>query len=62
MSEFMYLLRSTGAELRLHTAPVLLGEGVRLFERADPRRFTVELAETIASPLVTHVRYEVRGR
>jgi dihydrofolate reductase len=45
-------------ELYLHTAPVLLGGGERLFGGlSDPPR--LEIVETIASPAATHVRYRV---
>ena len=43
--------------LDIHVAPVLLGAGTRLFEGVDPMQF--ELAETPASPNVTHVSYVV---
>jgi dihydrofolate reductase len=43
--------------LDLHIAPLLLGGGTRLFEGADLTLF--ELAETHASPKVTHVSYRL---
>ncbi|MDW5594741.1 dihydrofolate reductase family protein [Conexibacter stalactiti] len=44
-------------ELFLHTTPIFLGGGTRLFEDvADPR---LEVIETIHSPATTHVRYRV---
>lgn len=43
-------------ELLLHVAPVLLGDGVRLFDRLEPRR--LELARTAESPAgVVHLWY-----
>jgi dihydrofolate reductase len=45
-------------ELRIHLAPVLLGSGVRLFERADPG-LELERLEVIDSPLVSHLKYRV---
>lgn len=44
-------------ELSLHTAPVLLGGGVRLFEDAAPRQ--LEIADVTTGKLATHVRYRV---
>ncbi len=45
-------------ELRLHVAPLLLGDGRRLFERsaADVQ---LEMIETVATPQVVHIRYRV---
>jgi dihydrofolate reductase len=52
--------------LDLHIAPVVVGEGMRLFDSAGlalPARTGIELTPTrvVASPQVTHVRYEVAG-
>jgi dihydrofolate reductase len=44
-------------ELSLHIAPVLLGGGVRLFERSTPR--SLEIVDVLHGPLATHVRYRV---
>ena len=46
-------------ELQLHLAPVLLGEGVRLFDGVDPGKVRLTPVEAIASPEVTHLRYRV---
>jgi dihydrofolate reductase len=45
-------------ELHIHVAPVLLGAGVRLFDRAERR--PIELTGVVASPRVTHLTYAVR--
>jgi dihydrofolate reductase len=45
-------------ELHVHVAPVLLGGGVRLFDRAERR--PIELMRVAASPAVTHLTYAVR--
>ena len=47
-------------ELQLQIAPLLLGDGVRLFEGVDPSAVDLEIIEAIHSPLVTHVRYRVK--
>jgi dihydrofolate reductase len=46
-------------ELQTHLVPVLLGDGVRLFDGVgdEPPRF--ELTRVLDSPLVTHLRYRV---
>ena len=40
-------------------APVFFGEGRRLFDGIDRRAISLEIVETINSPLVTHLRYAV---
>ena len=47
-------------ELQVHIAPVLLGDGVRLFDAAGSSPPQLELERTIGSPSVTHIRYVVR--
>ncbi|MSR36211.1 MAG: dihydrofolate reductase [Gemmatimonadetes bacterium] len=47
-------------ELQLHVAPVLLGQGVRLFEGLDPERISMEPREAVHAPMVTHLRYGVK--
>ena len=37
-------------ELRIHLAPVLLGDGVRLFDHIDPRHVELEIARIGDSP------------
>jgi dihydrofolate reductase len=44
-------------ELQIHVAPMLLGAGVRLFDRVEPR--PIELTRTVESPSVTHLFYAV---
>ena len=53
-------------QLDLHIAPVLLGDGMRLFDASlglDTRE-GIELtpARVIETPEVTHIRYTVGGR
>jgi dihydrofolate reductase len=55
-----YLTAGHLSELQIQIAPMLLGEGVRLLEGLDPARLALEIMETVASPLVTHLRYAVR--
>lgn len=49
-------------EIWLHLAPLLLGRGVRLFDGVDRKALSVDIAEAIPSPLVTHVRYDVTNK
>jgi dihydrofolate reductase len=47
-------------EVQIHVAPVLLGDGVRLFENhLGPKWREVESTRVIESPMVTHLRYRV---
>jgi dihydrofolate reductase len=47
-------------ELQIHLAPVLLGDGVRLFDRIDTEdAIELEVTRVIDSPRVTHLRYRV---
>lgn len=49
-------------ELHLHLAPVLLGNGIRLFEHLENTPLELEAPEVLASPQVTHLRFRVRKR
>ena len=51
-----YLAAGLLDELQVHVAPLLLGDGVRLFDQAAGE---LELERVIASPAVTHLRYRV---
>jgi dihydrofolate reductase len=44
-------------ELQVHIAPVLLGDGVRLFDGGE--RGSLELVRVVDSPTVTHLKYRV---
>ncbi len=46
-------------ELQIHVAPLLLGDGVRLFENLGAVPAKLEVTRVIESPAVTHVRYRV---
>jgi dihydrofolate reductase len=51
-----YLAAGLLDEMQIHVAPLLLGGGTRLFDDAFGK---LELVRTIASPIVTHLRYRV---
>jgi dihydrofolate reductase len=46
-------------ELQIHVIPVLLGGGVRLFDRVSAGTVELELERVIDSPAVTHLRYRL---
>ena len=55
-----YLRAGLLDEIQLHVAPLLLGDGVRLFDDLGPDDAKLEPAEVIESPSVTHIKYRVR--
>ena len=55
-----YLAAGLLDELQIHLVPVLLGDGVRLFEsRAGAEQPELECTRVIESPRVAHLRYRV---
>jgi dihydrofolate reductase len=55
-----YLRAGLLDELQIHLVPVLLGDGVRLFENhLGTERRDIECTRVIESPAVTHLRYRV---
>jgi dihydrofolate reductase len=46
-------------QLEIHLAPLLLGAGIRLFDRVEADKVTLEPERVVDSPAVTHVRYRV---
>lgn len=46
-------------ELQIHVAPLLLGDGVRLFDNLGVDPPSLEVTRVIESPKVTHVKYRV---
>lgn len=49
-------------ELLIHLVPVLLGDGVRLFEPLDREQPVLETIEVVTSPGTTHLRFRVMTR
>jgi dihydrofolate reductase len=45
--------------MQIHLIPVLLGDGVRLFDGLGANAADLEITRTIESPAVTHIRYRV---
>jgi dihydrofolate reductase len=54
-----YLKAGELDELLIHVAPILIGEGVRLFDDPGADQVELECIEAIQSPAVTHLRYRV---
>jgi hypothetical protein len=46
-------------EVQIHLVPVLLGGGVRLFDRLETDPIGLEATRVLASPSVTHLRFRV---
>jgi dihydrofolate reductase len=49
-------------EMQIHLAPVLLRDGVRLFDQLGDAQLELEVTRALHSPSVTHVRYSVVKR
>ncbi len=46
-------------EIQIHLVPVLLGDGIRLFEHLDTEHIELERTRVIESPFATHLRFRV---
>jgi dihydrofolate reductase len=46
-------------EIQIHLVPVLLGEGIRLFEHLGAEQIELEQTRVIESPFATHLRFRV---
>lgn len=49
-------------EIYIHIAPMLLGDGVRLFEHLGDDSIELEFLNAITTPEATHLRYRVKKR
>ena len=45
-------------EIYLHVAPILLGDGVRLFEHLGDRSIRLEASSVLEAPKVTHLKQQ----
>lgn len=43
----------------MHVVPVLLGDGVRMFDQAEPTQFDLERTALAGSSGVTHLTYRI---
>jgi dihydrofolate reductase len=57
-----YLQAGLLDELQIHVSPVLLGDGVRLFDNLGPESLELEITRVVESPGVTHLRYRPTNR
>jgi dihydrofolate reductase len=57
-----YLNAGLVDEFTIHCAPLFLGQGVRLFDRIEKDKFSVQIIEAVHSPHVTHMRYKVNTK
>jgi dihydrofolate reductase len=48
-------------EIQIALSPVLLGEGIRLFDGLEPNTPALRMMESVHSPHVTHLRYAVES-
>jgi len=46
-------------EIHLHIVPILICEGIRLFEHLDDKQIKLEKVSMIDIPDVTHLQYRV---
>jgi dihydrofolate reductase len=54
-----YLKAGLLDEIHLHLVPVLLGEGIRLFENIGTQQISLEQISVIEEPGVTHLRFRL---
>jgi dihydrofolate reductase len=54
-----YLRTGLLDELQIHLAPILLGDGVRLFDQIGPKDVELEVTRVIESPSVAHLNFRV---
>jgi dihydrofolate reductase len=47
-------------EMQLHVVPILVGDGIRLFERFD-HAWQLSRIRVVDGPVVTHLRYRIDG-
>jgi dihydrofolate reductase len=47
-------------DFTLSLAPIFLGDGLRLFDKVDNRKISIDIVDAIRSPMVTHLTYAVR--
>jgi dihydrofolate reductase len=55
-----YLAAGLLDEIQLHLVPVLLGDGVRLFNDKELAGTRMEQVDVVEAPAVTHIRYRIR--
>lgn len=46
-------------EIQVHIVPILMGQGIRLFDEREPASLKLRTTRVVESPEVTHLRYRV---
>lgn len=54
-----YLKAGLVDEMQIHLVPLMLGGGIRLFDKVDPEGVELEGTRVVESPRVTHLKYRV---
>jgi dihydrofolate reductase len=54
-----YIQNSLVDEIQIHIVPVLLAQGIRLFDHLGSQQIELQPTRVIESPYVTHLRYQV---
>jgi dihydrofolate reductase len=57
-----YLAAGLVDAMELNVAPILLGDGERLFDRIGDDLHGLELVRTVATPKVVHLKFERRSK
>jgi dihydrofolate reductase len=57
-----YLKAGLLDEMQIHLIPILLGDGIRLFEGLDPEGIELRKTSSTDTPTATHFRFEVVKR
>jgi dihydrofolate reductase len=57
-----YLTGGLLDEMQIHLIPVLLGDGVRLFDDLGTKRTELTRTRTVETPMATHLRFTVANR
>ena len=57
-----YLNAGLVDDFTINFSPIMLGKGVRLFDNIDKGKFSIDIAEAVNSPLVTHLRYRLKNK
>jgi len=57
-----YLNAGLVDDFTINFSPIMLGKGVRLFDNIDKGKFTIDIAEAVNSPQVTHLRYKLNNK
>jgi dihydrofolate reductase len=57
-----YLKAGLLDEIQIHHIPILIGDGVRLFEDLDPEGIELRKTSLVDTPGAAHIRYRIRHK